>query len=246
MPSERLTGVGELQLRRIEGDEGVATLIEAVARTEPDVDVRAGEAAARRVEGRARDARLRARRARNRCRPASPIPFSVVRFDSLPEPRIDAPPGPIVTFDIVPAIALRSPATVGEICPFTPSFHFSREPGSGSLGSHVVGRTHRLRRRHLHRGEHREVAREREVGDELALRSLPLHAPARGLEAGRAHVDEVVARALLEPRADTHRVLSVVVCCVSRSGPRVIMTVAPATARAESSVTRPRTTSASD
>ena len=40
--------------------------------------------------------------------------------------------------------------------------------------------------------------------------------------------------------------LSVVACCVSRSGPRVIITVAPTTARAESSVTRPRTTSGAD
>ena len=34
--------------------------------------------------------------------------------------------------------------------------------------------------------------------------------------------------------------LSVVVCCVSRSGPRVTMTVAPASAWDESSTTRPR------
>ena len=85
---------------------------------------------------------------------ASPIPFSVVRFDSLPEPRIEAPPGAIVTFDIVPASAVRSPAIDGESCPFTPSFHFSFEPGSGSYGAHVVRRALRPRRRHLHRGEH--------------------------------------------------------------------------------------------
>ena len=65
---------------------------------------------------------------------ASPIPLSVVRFDSLPEPRMEAPPGVIVTFAIVPAVAFRSPATVGGICPCTPSFHLSLEPGSGSVG----------------------------------------------------------------------------------------------------------------
>src|SRR5215213_5666507 len=62
---------------------------------------------------------------------ASPIPFSVVRLDSPAEPRIDAPPGPIVTFDI--AVAVRSPAMDGETWPLTPSFHRSLEPGSGSL-----------------------------------------------------------------------------------------------------------------
>src|SRR5215211_8352866 len=68
---------------------------------------------------------------------ASPIPFSVVRLDSLPDPRIDAPPGPIVTFDIVLAVAVRSPAMEGETCPLTPSFHRSLEPGSGSFGRTV-------------------------------------------------------------------------------------------------------------
>ena len=65
---------------------------------------------------------------------ASPIPFKVVRLDSFPEPRIEAPPGPIVTFDIVLAVAVRSPAIEGETWPPTPSFHRSLEPGSGSFG----------------------------------------------------------------------------------------------------------------
>ena len=65
---------------------------------------------------------------------ASPIPFSVLRFESVPDPRIDAPPGVIVTFDIVPAVALRSPTTVGAIAPTIPSFHFSFEPGSSCVG----------------------------------------------------------------------------------------------------------------
>src|SRR5829696_6455843 len=65
---------------------------------------------------------------------ASPIPFSVVRFDSPADPRMEAPPGPSVTFDIVPAVAVRSPAIDGETWPFTPSFHLSFEPGSGSVG----------------------------------------------------------------------------------------------------------------
>src|SRR6478672_150003 len=78
--------------------------------------------------------RVSVRAARGTLPPASPMPFSVVRLDSLPDPRIDAPPGPIVTFDIVLAVAVRSPVTVGEICPLTPSFHRSLEPGSGSLG----------------------------------------------------------------------------------------------------------------
>ena len=65
---------------------------------------------------------------------ASPIPLSVVRFDSLPEPRMEAPAGVIVTFGIVPASAVRSPATDGESCPSTPSFHRSPDPGSGSVG----------------------------------------------------------------------------------------------------------------
>src|SRR6476619_7309468 len=65
---------------------------------------------------------------------ANPIPLSVVRFDSLPDPRIEAPAGVIVTFGIVPASAVRSPATDGEICPSTPSFQRSPDPGSGSVG----------------------------------------------------------------------------------------------------------------
>ena len=64
---------------------------------------------------------------------ASPMPFNVVRLDSLPEPRIEAPPGPIVTLDIVLAVAVRSPTTDGDTCPLTPSFHRSADPGSGSL-----------------------------------------------------------------------------------------------------------------
>jgi hypothetical protein len=51
-------GVGELELRRVEGDEAVAALEEAVAGAEAHVDVRAREAAARGVEGGAGDARL--------------------------------------------------------------------------------------------------------------------------------------------------------------------------------------------
>ena len=110
---------------------------------------------------------------------ASPIPFSVVRLDSPPEPRIDAPPGPIVTFDIVLAVAERSPAMEGETCPLTPSFHRSLEPGLRIVRPHRVGRALGAHGRHLHRGEHREIPRELEVRDQLALGALTLHAPPR-------------------------------------------------------------------
>ena len=62
------------------------------------------------------------------------MPFSVFKFDDDPEPRIDGPPGVSVTFDIVPAMALTSPAIVGGIWPFTPSCHFSDVPVSGCVG----------------------------------------------------------------------------------------------------------------
>src|SRR6476659_8603745 len=63
-----------------------------------------------------------------------PIPFRVLRFDSDPDPRMDGPFAPIVTLDIVLAMADRSPATVGGTEPFTPSFHFSDAPTSGVCG----------------------------------------------------------------------------------------------------------------
>src|SRR3954468_22993089 len=63
-----------------------------------------------------------------------PIPFRVLRLDSDPAPSIDGPLAPTVTLDIVPAIALRSPARVGGTWPLTPSRHFSAEPGSSWLG----------------------------------------------------------------------------------------------------------------
>jgi hypothetical protein len=62
---------------------------------------------------------------------AIPIPFSVVRLDSALDPRIDGVPPFMVTFDIVPATAFRSPASDGEIDPLTPSCHFSSAPTSG-------------------------------------------------------------------------------------------------------------------
>src|SRR5665213_1658672 len=65
---------------------------------------------------------------------AIPIPLRVVRFDSAPEPRMDGVPPTIVTFDIVPATALRSPTVLGGIWPLTPSCHFSDEPVSGLYG----------------------------------------------------------------------------------------------------------------
>jgi hypothetical protein len=58
-------GVGELEPRGVERDEGVAALEEAVAGAEPHVDVGAREAAARGVEGGAGDAGLGAGRARD-------------------------------------------------------------------------------------------------------------------------------------------------------------------------------------
>src|SRR5665213_1189074 len=62
---------------------------------------------------------------------AIPIPFNVVRLDSELEPSIEGLPPIIVTFDIVPAIAFRSPATLGGIAASTPSCHFSAAPVSG-------------------------------------------------------------------------------------------------------------------
>ena len=103
----------------------------------------AGETAARGVERRAGDARLRARGARHRP-PLNPIPFSVVRFDDGPEPRIDGPPAVIVMLGIVPAIAVKSPAIVGGMLLFTPSAHFSDAPVSSCIGLMVfVARTGR-------------------------------------------------------------------------------------------------------
>src|SRR5438552_1917281 len=78
--------------------------------------------------------RVSVRAARGIAAPENPIPFSVLRFDSAPDPAIEIPPAVIVTFDSVPAIELRSPAIVGEIAPLTPSFHVSDEPVSGCTG----------------------------------------------------------------------------------------------------------------
>ena len=130
--------------------------------------------------------RVSVRAARGIAPAASPIPFSVLRFDSAPEPRIDGPSRVIVTFDIVPAIALRSPAIVGEICAVhavAPLLAAIRAPGCVGF-TRFDARTG-FDRGDLHRGEHRDVARQREVGDELALGGLPLHASTRGLEARR-------------------------------------------------------------
>src|SRR5687768_3255522 len=74
--------------------------------------------------------RVSVRAARGIAPVARPIPLSVLRLDSDPDPRIEAPPGVMVTLDIVPAVALRSPATVGAIEPEIPSFHCSEDPGS--------------------------------------------------------------------------------------------------------------------
>src|ERR1051325_3497677 len=62
------------------------------------------------------------------------MPVSVFRFEPGPDPRIDGPLGVSVTLGMVPAMALRSPAMVGEICPLMPSCHFSDDPGSGCVG----------------------------------------------------------------------------------------------------------------
>src|SRR4051812_1401113 len=78
--------------------------------------------------------RVSVRAARGMVPDAMPIPFSVVRFDDAPEPRIEAPPAVIVTPDIVAARAVRSPAMVGGSWPETPSLHFSEAPGSGCVG----------------------------------------------------------------------------------------------------------------
>src|SRR3954464_7476880 len=78
--------------------------------------------------------RVSVRAARGMVPPARPRPFNVLRLDSAPDPRIDGPAAPIVTFDIVPATAFRSPATVGGSCPLTPSCHFSDAPVSGVCG----------------------------------------------------------------------------------------------------------------
>ena len=59
--------------------------------------------------------RVSVRAARGIAPAASPIPLSVVRLDSEPAPSIDGPLPVMVTFDIVPAIAFKSPATVGGI-----------------------------------------------------------------------------------------------------------------------------------
>jgi hypothetical protein len=107
-----------------------------------------------------------------------------------------------VTFDIVLAVAVRSPAIEGETWPLTPSFHRSLEPGSGSLARTELEARSGTRRCHLHRGEHGQIARELEVDDELAFGALTLHAPPLRLEPGRVDVHEVVPRALLEPRAE--------------------------------------------
>src|SRR5215210_318035 len=78
--------------------------------------------------------RVSVRAARGIAPAASPIPFSVLRFDSEPEPRMAGPLPVMVTLDMVPAMAFRSPATVGGIWPATPSRHFSDAPGSGCVG----------------------------------------------------------------------------------------------------------------
>src|SRR5215217_5880496 len=65
---------------------------------------------------------------------AMPIPLRVVRYDSAPEPRMEGPAPVIVMFDIVPAMALRSPAFEGAMLPLTPSSHFSDDPGSSVVG----------------------------------------------------------------------------------------------------------------
>ncbi|MGK2962545.1 MAG: hypothetical protein ACSLFK_10415 [Gemmatimonadaceae bacterium] len=81
-----------------------------------------------------------------------------------------------MTFDIVPAVALRSPAVVGETAPATPSLHFSEEPGSSCVGLTVfealTGRCAETLRIQL-----RDVAGEAEVCHQLGLGSLSLNSP---------------------------------------------------------------------
>ena len=131
----------------------------------------------------------------------------------------------IVTFDIVPAIALRSPATVGEICAVDAVLPLLRCAQLGLCGRTALVARSGFAAVTFTAASEREIAREREVGDELVLVGLALHAPARRLEAGRADVDEVVARALLEAHVEVARAVASSACSVERSGPRVTITV---------------------
>src|SRR5579885_2562783 len=78
--------------------------------------------------------RVSVRAARGTPAPLNPNPFNVVRFEDGPDPRIEGPPAVMVTFDIVPAMALRSPAIVGGMLLFTPSNQRSDAPVSGCIG----------------------------------------------------------------------------------------------------------------
>jgi hypothetical protein len=163
----------------------------------------------------------------------------VVRLDSPPDPRIEGPAPVIVRLDNVPAIALRSPATVGEIAPLIPSFHFSDEPGSRSVGrALLLARTARSAVTFC-AASIRDVAREREVGGELVLRRLARHTTPHRIESRSADVDQIVAGAFREANAVPARAVARRLR-VSRSGPRVTMMLAPTTDRLESSMIRPR------
>src|SRR5690349_18357538 len=82
--------------------------------------------------------RVSVRAARGIVPVAMPMPFSVVRFDVAPDPRMEAPAPVIVTPDMVEASAVRSPAIVGGSWPLTPSLHFSDAPGSTLVGETLL------------------------------------------------------------------------------------------------------------
>ena len=73
--------------------------------------------------------------------------------------------------------------------------------GFGLRRADRVRRADRAVGRDFLRGEHGEVDREHEVGDELVLGSLPLNASSRRLEPLRGDVDEIIARAGIESNA---------------------------------------------
>ncbi len=190
-------GVGELQPRRIDGEEGVPLLVESIASAESHVDVGAGKATARGVEGGAGHARLGARRARQRsATQRHSVERGEVRRTAGAEDRrtvgAERHAGHGARERVQVAGGGRGELSFHAIAPLL------RGPRFGIVGGDAVRRPHRFRGGDLHLGEQRGVASEHEVRHQLAFAPLPLHTAPRRLVAERLDRHEIIAGAILE------------------------------------------------